>query len=83
MARLGIGSIGPAGTLVRAFQLLADSERIDRAVLDVNLQGEMVFTLADALHQRNVPFIFATGYDPKVIPERYRDVTQFEKRWIC
>lgn len=34
---------------------------------------------ADALQQRNVPFVFATGYDPEVIPERHRHVPLCEK----
>jgi two-component SAPR family response regulator len=34
----------------------------DGALLDVNLGGEMVFPLASALHDRGVPFVFATGY---------------------
>jgi CheY-like chemotaxis protein len=32
------------------------------ALLDVNLGGEMVFPVADALAARKVPFAFATGY---------------------
>ena len=34
----------------------------DGAVLDVNLGGETVFPLAEALRARGVPFVFATGY---------------------
>jgi hypothetical protein len=34
--------------------------------------------LASALLARNVPFIFATGYDPNVIPKRYRHVPRCE-----
>jgi CheY-like chemotaxis protein len=78
-ARLGVGIVGPARTLEQALQLLANSGHLDGAVLDVNMRGKMVFPLADALQQSNVPFIFATGYDPKVIPERYRDVPRCEK----
>jgi hypothetical protein len=45
-------------------------------VLDINMRGEMVFLVVDALRKRGVPFIFATGYDQAavVIPERYRNV---------
>jgi CheY-like chemotaxis protein len=78
-ARLGVGIVGPARTLEQALQLLASSGHLDGAVLDVNMRGKMVFPLADALQQSSVPFIFATGYDPKVIPERYRDVPTCEK----
>jgi CheY-like chemotaxis protein len=34
----------------------------DMALLDVNLSGEAVFPVADALSERGVPFVFATGY---------------------
>ena len=33
------------------------------ALLDVNLSGETVFPVAEALKARGVPFAFATGYD--------------------
>ena len=32
------------------------------AVLDVNIGGEMVFPVAEALREQGVPFVFATGY---------------------
>jgi CheY-like chemotaxis protein len=34
----------------------------DLALLDVNIAGEEVFPVADALLDRNVPFVFTTGY---------------------
>jgi DNA-binding LytR/AlgR family response regulator len=73
-ARLAVEYIGPAQSLQRAMELLESCGRLDGAVLDINMQGEMVFPLADALRKRGVPFVFATGYNPDVIPERYRDV---------
>lgn len=33
----------------------------------------MVYPVAAALRQRGVRFVFATGYESKVIPERLRD----------
>ena len=52
------------GSLATAMAWLeASEERIDGAVLDVNLGGgETVFPLAEALRRRGVPFAFATGY---------------------
>jgi CheY-like chemotaxis protein len=47
--------------------LLADW-RVDCAVLDIDLSGEAVFPLARALRQRNVPWIYVTGYQPPSIP---------------
>ena len=47
---------------------------IDAAVLDVNLRGgERSWPVADALAERGVPFLFATGGSEDGIAERYRD----------
>jgi CheY-like chemotaxis protein len=58
---LGCDVVGPAHRIEEAIALLA-SEPIDAAVLDVNISGRMVFPVADALAERQVPFIFATAY---------------------
>lgn len=75
----GADILGPVPTLEDALGLLGREERIDGAVLDVNLRGEMAFPVADALMARGVPFVFSTGYDPSVMPPRYRDVPRWEK----
>lgn len=50
------------------------------AVLDINLRGETSAPLADALSQRDVPFIFASGYGDKAhIPERFRAIPKVSK----
>ena len=49
------------------------SDAPDIALLDVNLAGEEVFPVADALASRQVPFVFLTGYGRNVIPDRFRD----------
>jgi CheY-like chemotaxis protein len=57
----GAEVVGPAATVADGLALLAEAPNLDGAVLDINLQGEMVFPLADALTARGVPFVFATG----------------------
>jgi DNA-binding response OmpR family regulator len=37
-------------------------ERLDLAVLDINLGGTMSFPIAEALARRGIPFLFLTGY---------------------
>jgi CheY-like chemotaxis protein len=74
----GAEVIGPVGTEEKALQLVA-SETLDLAVLDLNLHGAMAYTVADALRQKGVPFVFSTGYDRSVIPEAYADVPRWEK----
>lgn len=75
----GATVLGPAPSLERALDLIRSSERIDAAILDINLNGEMVFPAATLLHQRGVPIVFATGYDRTMIPPRFDDAIRCEK----
>lgn len=64
--------LGPARNLEAAEAIVR--ERLpDLALLDVNLDGEVVFPLAEELARRKAPFIFLTGYDDEVLPERWRE----------
>lgn len=75
----GAEVIGPAGDIDRALDLLDGTPRLDGAVLDINVRGEMAYPVADALIARRIPFVFVTGYDKAVIPRRYADVIRCEK----
>ena len=44
----------------------------DIAILDVNLDGEEVFPVADLLVKRGLPFVFVTGYGEGSLPDAYR-----------
>ncbi len=60
---LGCQVAGSFGAVGEALIWLGGSHGdLDGAVLDVNIGGEMVFPVADALRLRGVPFVFATGY---------------------
>lgn len=74
----GYQTVGPCNTLEAARQA-ARSERFDVAVLDVNLNGERVFPLADDLAARKTPFILLSGYAPSDLPERFRNAPQVSK----
>ena len=50
----------------------AQREEFDLAILDVHLNGQAVFPVADALIERGIPFVFATGYGERGLPEQYR-----------
>jgi CheY-like chemotaxis protein len=50
----------------------AKQESFDLAILDVHLHGQAVFPVADALIERGIPFVFATGYGERGLPEQYR-----------
>jgi len=68
----GIEPVGPAARLEQALAL-AERERLDGAVLDINLDGKMVFPVAEVLRRRGVPFVFLTGYgDVAALPDEFR-----------
>jgi CheY-like chemotaxis protein len=71
--------LGPVPTWEEALDLLATAGPIDLAVLDINLEDEAVYPVADALAARGVPFLFATGYDQTAIPAQYQQVPRWEK----
>ena len=58
---------------------LLESRKIDAAILDIDLAGETVYPLADMLSERKIPFVFATGYDASLMPEKYRGFILCEK----
>lgn len=68
---LGVTVVGPVGTRGTALQLLASGARIDLALLDVNLGGENVYDVAEALAGIGVPFVFVSGYGAGGIDPRY------------
>lgn len=76
---MGAEVLGPAPNVDEAAALIAIAERIDAALLDINLRGDTVFEFADTLVARGIPFVFATGYDRWAIPERFSEVPSLEK----
>jgi CheY-like chemotaxis protein len=69
---LGCEVVGPAGRLATALDLAAN-EAFDLAILDVNIAGESIYPLVEALEGRKVPFVFSTGYGSGGIKDAYRD----------
>jgi two-component SAPR family response regulator len=49
-----------------------EAENFDLAILDVHLNGKMVFPFAAELEERDVPFLFVTAYGPRGVPEEFR-----------
>ena len=62
LSELGCSVVGPAHALGHALELAKSDAEIDVALLDVNLAGQPVFEVADALSAKGVPAIFSTGY---------------------
>jgi CheY-like chemotaxis protein len=57
----------------------AKNADFDIAILDVNLNGQPISPVADALVARGMPFVFATGYGERGLPEPYRDRPTLKK----
>lgn len=79
LTRAGARVLGPFGRIEDARRAVECDEAVDFAILDVDLMGDCVFPVADLLRERGAPFLFATGYDREVIPERFRDRPRLEK----
>ncbi len=78
----GAEVLGPASSLKKALNLAtrsAEDGRIDAALLDVNLRGEAVWPVVDALRERDVPVVLASGYNASVIPAPYAHLPRFQK----
>ena len=70
--------LGPFPKLDEAMRA-ALREDFDFAILDINLNGTMVYPLADDLLARGIPFLFLSGYSLSNLPERFRAVTRLNK----
>jgi CheY-like chemotaxis protein len=75
---LGHSVAAEAGGLDEAISLAKQAE-FDVAVLDVNLNGTSVTPVVEILLQRGVPFIFASGYGQRGLPEAYRTAPVLQK----
>jgi DNA-binding response OmpR family regulator len=73
---LGYETAGMAQNFDNAINKI-EHESFDAAILDVNLNGHR--TLADILHDRNLPFVFSTGYNQESLPEVYRNFPALQK----
>jgi CheY-like chemotaxis protein len=58
---------------------LLDSDDFDVAMLDVHLNGKTVFPFAAELDKRGVPYLFATAYGGRGIPEEFQGHLVLEK----
>jgi CheY-like chemotaxis protein len=68
---LGHTVAGEAGAIEDAMKLAKEAE-FDVAILDVNLNGKPITPVVEILIDRGLPFVFATGYGARGVPEAYR-----------
>jgi CheY-like chemotaxis protein len=67
---LGYEVVASVASLAQACEV-AVSVEIDFAMLDVNVAGDLVFPVADVLRERQIPFLFSTGYGPIGLPAEF------------
>ena len=66
------GEISEALTFLRG-------QQCSLVLLDINVQGEAAFSIADLLVRTDVPFGFVTGYDRTAIPARFARIACWRK----
>lgn len=85
----GMQVTGPYPSISSATRALDSEEHIDVALLDVHLNNERVFPLADRLIDEGIPAIFVTGYEGETFPERFARLprlgkpVQYEELFAC
>ena len=78
IAGMGADVLGPVARSSAALELL-DEAAVDLALLDINLGDQDAYPVAAELLRRMVPFVFATGCEPWVIPEAFQAVPRLDK----
>ena len=76
--RLGGTVVGPVPKVTAALDALRTAKP-DIALLDINLHGERVYAVAEALRAAGTPFLFTSGYDAGAIDPHFRDIPRLEK----
>jgi two-component sensor histidine kinase/CheY-like chemotaxis protein len=78
LGELGFQIVGPVSTASEALSW-ARENHFDAAVLDINLGDGLVYTVAEVLEQRGVPFVFVTGYDVDSIDSGFTAIPILQK----
>ncbi len=78
LEQAGYAVVGPAATTAEALGAIA-GDVIYGALIDVNLGGESVGSVADALTRRGIPFAFVSGYGRDRLPADYQQAPLVRK----
>jgi DNA-binding response OmpR family regulator len=77
----GYTVIGPEASVDATRKVLAD-QKVDLALLDINLGGEMVFPISEILDTMDIPYIFVTSYPAFALPGGYGDRPLVQKPYV-
>jgi CheY-like chemotaxis protein len=78
LSDLGHSMAAEAGRIDEALEIARDAD-FDVAILDVNLNGQPITPVVEVLIARGLPFVFATGYGQRGVPEAYRTNPTLQK----
>lgn len=78
----GARPLGPVSSVGQALAII-EGQTVSAAILDVNLAGEPVYDVADALIARGIPFAFTSGYGRGALPDRFRDMPLLVKPCVA
>jgi DNA-binding NarL/FixJ family response regulator len=78
LRQCGCAVVGPIGDLATALRK-AEEGGFDLALLDVNVGGEPVTAVAEALQAHAVPIVFCTGYHAGNLPRRFAQAPTLKK----
>jgi two-component SAPR family response regulator len=65
---LGCEVVGPVSALETALHLARES-MLDAAILDVTVRGGKIYSVAEHLIARDIPFVLASGYGDWALPD--------------
>ena len=78
LEKFGCTIVGPVASIAEAIRL-ATTEAIDGAMLDMNIDGQSIYPVAEELAQRDIPFIFVSGYGKEHFRSEYNNRPKLSK----
>jgi hypothetical protein len=69
---------GPVATIEQAESLVA-TERLDAAIIDLNLRGQLASDFIARLAARGLPCLIVSGYGDDALPQEIQALPRIEK----
>lgn len=80
LSDFGCEVVGLADNVPEALALAHDAAAaLGAAILDVNVGGQSIYPVAEALKEKGVPFVFITGYEAADIDDRFAGAPTVQK----
>lgn len=78
LTAMGCRVVGPVPSVSEAMAILA-GQRVDVALVDIELGEDTGYPIAHASQARNVPVVFLTGYNATTLAPEFRHLRCLEK----